>query len=185
MSLGLLLLRLLLAGLLFGHATQKLFGWFRGGGPAGTGAMFHKWGVRPGPAMAVLAGASELAGATLIAIGFLSPLGSTIIIGTMIVAAAVNVPNGLWAHMGGYEVAFVYAALAVCVGYTGPGDWSIDAAIGFGPHDGYLWGTAALAVGVLGSVPPLIMRRQTLAREVDEGWPLTTDTATSAGSSGS
>lgn len=185
MSLGLLLLRLLLAGLLFGHATQKLFGWFRGAGPAGSGAMFHKWGVRPGPAMAVLAGASELAGATLIAVGFLSPLGAAIVIGTMIVAAAVNVPNGLWAHMGGYEVAFVYAALAVCLGYTGPGAWSIDSAIGFGPHAGYLWGSLALLVGLLGSAPPLFLRHQTLAREAAESQRSPTETATPAGSPGS
>jgi putative oxidoreductase len=169
MSLGLLLLRLLQAGLLFGHASQKLFGWFRGGGPQGTGAIFHQWGVRPGPAMAVLAGVSELTGAVLIAAGLLTPLGSTIVIGTMIVAAAVNVPNGLWAHMGGYEVAFVYAALAACLGYTGPGAWSIDATTGIGTHSGYLWGSAALVVGILGSLPPLVLRRQILAREAGSG----------------
>jgi putative oxidoreductase len=158
MNLGLLLLRLLLAGLLFGHATQKLFGWFRGRGPAGTGVMFEQWGIRPGAAMAVLAGAAELAGAALVAVGLGSPLGPAIVIGTMVVAAAVNVPNGLWAHLGGYEVAFVYAALAVVLSYTGPGDWSLDAATGIGVHSGYAWGTAALVVGLLGSVPPLARR---------------------------
>lgn len=185
MSLGLLLLRLLLAGLLYGHATQKLFGWFRGGGPQGTGVLFHKWGVRPGPAMAVLAGASELAGGILIATGFLTPLGSAIIVGTMIVAASVNTTNGLWAHMGGYEVAFVYAALAACLAYTGPGSWSIDSAISLGPHSGYLWGSLALIVGILASLPPLVQRRQTLAREAAANQPDQTPTITAAGSSGS
>ena len=112
--------------------------------------------------MAVLAGTTELGGAALIAAGLLTPLGSAIIIGTMIVAASVNVPNGLWAHMGGYEVAFVYAGLAAVLGYTGPGDWSIDAATGTGTHSGYGWGSVALGVGVLASLPPLIQRRQAL-----------------------
>jgi len=163
MNFGLLLFRLLLVGLLYGHATQKLFGWFRGGGPAGSGVLFEKWGFRPGAAMAVLAGTSELVGAFLIGTGLAAPLGSAIVIGTMIVAASVNVPNGLWAHMGGYEVAFVYAAMAACLGYTGPGAWSLDAAFDFGPHIGYLWGTLALVVGVAASVPPLLRRRQALA----------------------
>ncbi|MEV4630315.1 DoxX family protein [Micromonospora sp. NPDC049523] len=165
MSLGLLLLRLLLAALLFGHATQKLFGWFRGQGPTGTGAIFHGWGVRPGPQMAVLAGTAELVGAALIALGLLTPLGAAIVIGTMTVAAAVNVSNGFWAHLGGYEVAFVYAALAAVLAYTGPGAWSLDNPLGLGDLAGCGWGTAAVAVGLLGSVPPLLRRRQVLASE--------------------
>lgn len=165
MSLGLLLLRLLLAALLFGHASQKLFGWFRGQGPAGTGATFHGWGVRPGKQMALLAGAAELVGAVLIALGLLTPLGAAIVIGTMTVAAAVNVSNGLWAHLGGYEVAFVYAALAAVLAYTGAGAWSLDHLLGLGDFAGYGWGTAAIAVGLIGSVPPLLRRRQVLAAE--------------------
>lgn len=165
LDLGLLLLRLLLAALLFGHAAQKLFGWFRGQGPTGTGAIFHGYGVRPGRQMVLLAGTSELVGAALIALGLLTPLGATIVIGTMTVAAAVNVPNGLWAHLGGYEVAFVYAALAVVLAYTGPGAWALDNPLGLDRFTGYGWGTLAIAVGLLGSVPPLLRRRQVLAAE--------------------
>ena len=72
MAFGLLLLRLLLAALLFGHASQKLFGWFRGQGPTGTGTMFHALGVRPGRQMALLAGTAELTGAALIWLGLKS-----------------------------------------------------------------------------------------------------------------
>ncbi|MEN3608791.1 DoxX family protein [Plantactinospora sp. ZYX-F-223] len=163
MNLGLLLLRLLLAALLFGHASQKLFGWFRGQGPTGTGATFHTWGFRPGRQMALLAGLAELAGAALIALGLATPLGAAIVLGTMVVAASVNLPNGLWAHLGGYEVAFVYGALAVVLAYTGPGAWSLDHLVGLDGFAGYGWGTLALAVGLLGSVPPLLRRRRALA----------------------
>ena len=165
MSLGILLLRLLLAGLLFGHATQKLFGWFHGQGPAGTGAIFEKWGIRPGKAMATLAGATELVGAVLIALGLLSPLGSAIIVGTMTVAASVNVSNGFWAVMGGYEVAFVYGALAAVLAYIGPGVWSLDNLFGLNAWSGPGWATAAVVIGLLGSVPLLLRRRQILAAQ--------------------
>ena len=63
MNTGLLLLRLLPAALLTGHATQKLFGWFRGAGPAGSGALFETWGFRPGRTLAIIAGCCELTGA--------------------------------------------------------------------------------------------------------------------------
>ena len=39
-DLGLLLLRLVVGGLLFGHGAQKLFGWFGGYGLAGTSGFF-------------------------------------------------------------------------------------------------------------------------------------------------
>ena len=36
-------------GLLFvGHGTQKLFGWFGGGGLEGTAGFFEQLGFRPG-----------------------------------------------------------------------------------------------------------------------------------------
>ncbi|WP_306819911.1 DoxX family protein [Streptomyces sp. CA-210063] len=60
MNLGLLLLRLLLAALLFGHGTQKLFGWFGGAGLAGTAAVFDRWGFVPARRMVLVAAAAEL-----------------------------------------------------------------------------------------------------------------------------
>ena len=45
-------------GLLFvGHGTQKLFGWFGGGGLDGTGGFFEQLGLRPGRRYALAAGA--------------------------------------------------------------------------------------------------------------------------------
>jgi len=37
-SVALLIVRLVVGALFVGHGTQKLFGWFGGGGPEGTGA---------------------------------------------------------------------------------------------------------------------------------------------------
>lgn len=162
MSLGLLLLRLLLAALLAGHACQKLFGWFRGAGPAATGETFEKWGFRPGPTMVVVAGGLELLAAGSLATGLLTPAGCAIVIGTMIVAAAPNAGNGLWAHLGGCEVPVVYAGIAVALAFTGPGAWSADHAFGLTALHGTGWAVAAVALGVVAAVPPLLRRRAVL-----------------------
>jgi len=162
MNAGLLLLRLLLAGLLTGHACQKLFGWFRGGGPAGSGVLFEQWGFRPGPAMAVVAGLCELLGAGSVALGLLTPGGCAVIVGTMIVAAAPNAPNGLWAHLGGCEVPVVYAGLGAVLAFTGPGRFSLDHATGLTGLNGSAWGLAAIVVGGAASVPLLLRRRAAL-----------------------
>lgn len=165
MTVGLLLLRLLLAALLSGHACQKTFGWFRGQGLAGTAATFESWGFRPGRPHVLIATACELTGALLLALGLLTPLGSAVVIGTMIVAASANFRNGLWAHLGGYEVPFVYGALAFVIAATGPGAWSLDAAAGLARLSGIAYALAAAALGVLAALPPLLRRRQTLRRQ--------------------
>ena len=162
MNLGLLLLRLLLAGLLFGHATQKLLGWFRGAGPAGAGALFEQWGFRPGARLAVVAGLCELVGAGSLALGLLTPGGSAVIVGTMLVAASTSAENGLWAHQGGCEVPVLYAGVAGVIAFTGPGGWSVDHAVGLTSLSGPAWGVAAVAVGVLAAIPMLVRRRRTL-----------------------
>ena len=53
MKLGRLILRLIVGGYFFGHGTQKLFGWFGGYGPEGTGQFFESIGLRPGKRHAV------------------------------------------------------------------------------------------------------------------------------------
>lgn len=167
MNTGLLLLRLFLAALLTGHATQKLFGWFRGMGPQGHGAIFEQWGFRPGPAMAVIAGICELVGAGSISLGLLTPGGCAVIIGTMIVAASPNATNGLWAHLGGCEVPVVYAGLAVVLAFTGPGRFSLDNAAGLTGLHAVGWSIAAVVVGVVAAIPPLVRRHNAL-RNVDQ-----------------
>lgn len=160
---GLLILRIGLAALLCGHAAQKLLGWFQGLGPAGHGAVFEKWGFRPGTQLAVLAGCCELIGAGSLALGLIVPGGCAVVIGTMLVAAAPNTTNGLWAHLGGCEVPVVYAGIAVALAFTGPGRYSLDHAFGLDlTHLG--WSVAAIVVGVLAAVPPLLRRSAELRR---------------------
>ncbi|WP_432132800.1 DoxX family protein [Streptomyces tendae] len=160
-DLGLLLLRLGLAALLAGHGLQKGLGWFRGMGPAKTAEVFDSWGFRPGRPLVLLAAGCELLGALLLGTGLLTRVGSAVVIGTMLVAAAPNAVNGLWAHLGGYEVTVVYAGLAACLAITGPGRLSVDHVAGL--PDGGGWGApVAILVGALAAVPPLLRRRSAL-----------------------
>ena len=132
MDLGLLLLRLALAAILYMHATQKMFGWFSGPGLDRAGKLFHSLGQRPGPQLARLAVACEAGGAFLVAIGLVTPLGAAILAGTMAVAGgALTMTKGtVWNSMGGGEYPLVLATFAVILGFTGPGRWSVDWAIG-------------------------------------------------------
>ncbi|MER5199806.1 DoxX family protein [Streptomyces sp. NPDC002755] len=153
MDVGLLLLRLLIGALLVGHALQKLTGSFGGAGPTRTGALFASWGHRPGVAMAVVAGMSEAVGATLLVLGLGTSLACAVVVGTMTVAALALASNGLWAVRGGSEVPLLYGIAAAALGFTGPGDWSLDAALGLTGFSGPAWGALALALGLLGGLP--------------------------------
>jgi putative oxidoreductase len=162
MGMGLLLLRLLLAALLFGHAAQKLRGWFGGAGLAGTGAVFERWGFVPGPRMALVAVLAELTGAASAAAGLLTPGGCAVVVGTMAVAAAATAPNGFWAQKGGCEVPFWYGAVAAVLGFTGPGPWSADHALGLTWRPQAARGLVVLAAGLLAAAVPLGARARVL-----------------------
>jgi hypothetical protein len=84
MDTGLFVLRLVVGLLLVGHGTQKLFGWFGGGGTVGTAWYFRSVGYRRPRLVARLAGGAELFGGLCLAIGFITPLAAAAVIGTML-----------------------------------------------------------------------------------------------------
>lgn len=152
LALGLLVLRVIVGALFAGHGTQKLFGWFGGHGPDGTGAFFESVGLRPGRAMAICAGLAELAGGALFACGLLTPLAAAMLIAVMVTAvASVHWAKGLWASDGGLEYNLVLVAVAFAVTAAGAGDWSLDEALSL-DVGGAGWALAALAAGVLGGM---------------------------------
>lgn len=151
MELGLLLLRLLLGALIFGHGMQKLTGWFGGPGPRGAAPLFDSWGLRPGRRLVVVAALCEITAAVSITLGVLTSLGAAIAIGTMLVAASVNFAKGLWAQAGGYELPLVYAGTAAGLALTGPGAWSLDHLLGLGTYAGGRWGLISIAAALAGA----------------------------------
>src|SRR5437773_1501793 len=122
-------------GLLFvGHGTQKLFGWFDGGGLDGTGGFFEQLGLRPGRRHALAAGAAEAGGGLLFALGAATPLGAAAVSGSMITAIkTVHWEKGVWVSAGGYEYNLVLLAAVFGLTENGPGQWSIDGALGRSP----------------------------------------------------
>src|SRR5438067_7350625 len=143
MSIGLLVLRVLVGTLFAAHGAQKLFGWFGGYGIKGTGGFFESLGFRPGPLMALVAGASELGGGLFLAAGLLTPLAAAAIIGVMVNAIfSAKLKAGLF---GGYELDVLYAAAAASLAFTGGGLYSLDHALGWTLR-GWEYGVGAIAL---------------------------------------
>ncbi len=128
---GLLLLRLVIGGLLAGHGSQKLFGWFEGPGMKGTKGMVESMGFKPGAPWAAAASASEFGGGVLTTTGFLHPLGPLGTIGAMLIAA-IKVHGGkpIWAAKGGAELPAINIATALSLILMGAGRFSLDNLLG-------------------------------------------------------
>ena len=162
-ALPLLIVRLVVGLGFAAHGAQKLFGWFGGYGLAGTGGFFEGLGFKPGKLFAGAAGAGELLGGLLLALGFGGPIGSMLIISVMVVAIlAVHLSNGFFAP-NGIELPLLYAALAVTFAFVGFGAYSLDAALGWTG----VW-TPALAwlfvgLGIVGGLLNLAARRKPAA----------------------
>jgi putative oxidoreductase len=171
MGLFRLLARLTIGLLFVGHGTQKLFGWFGGGGIDGTAEAFHGLGLRPGRRYALAAGAAEAGGGLLFALGAATPLGAAAVSGSMITAIkTVHWEKGIWTTSGGFEYNLVLLAAVFGLTENGPGHPSVDAALGR-RRWGTAWALAALVAGAVGSAASLAAveaEREAEAREAEE-----------------
>lgn len=151
MEYGLLLLRLFVGLLFAAHGAQKLFGWFGGGGPQGTAAFLSSLGYRASGAMAILVGLAELGGGLLLAAGLLTPFAS-FLLATVMLNAIITVvfPKGF---LGGYEFELTLLVAAIALAATGPGEISLDDAIGWADDiTGIAWASLALAAAIVASL---------------------------------
>lgn len=149
MNLALLLIRVVVGVTLAAHGSQKLFGWFGGGGLSGTGKFFESMGFHR--AHAGLAGMTEFGGGLALATGLVTPLAGAAVLGVMLSAiAATSWTNGFFTQNGGYEYPLMLGLMGLAMAFSGGGRWSLDHAFGWTLR-GTEWGIAAFVLGVVTS----------------------------------
>ncbi len=141
---ALLVLRASLGLMLMAHGANKVKG-----GLDNAGRWFSSMGMRNGGMQARLAAATELGCGALLVLGLITPFAAAGVIGVMLVAGIVaHRQNGFFVFRPGqgWEYVYIIAVAAFAVGAIGPGEWSIDHAIGLDVEN--WWG--ALVAGLLG-----------------------------------
>ena len=166
-DLGLLALRVGVGGTLVAHGAQKLFGWFGGGGPDQTGAMFEQLGFSPGRPHAVAAGVSEAGGGALLVLGLGTPGASAAVAGTMAVATSMHVGSGFFNTEGGFEYPAILGWSAAALALTGPGALSLDHVLGHRLNRSWMR-NIALAAAVPAALTIIARRRRNLASPAAE-----------------
>lgn len=128
---ALLILRVVTGGLMAGHGSQKLFGWFGGHGLQGTAGWMESMRLKPGKFWALMAGLSEFGGGLMTALGALNPFGTLGTVGAMSMATAkAHWGKPIWVTSGGAELPVVYSAAALAIGLARPGKFSVDNVLG-------------------------------------------------------
>ena len=164
---GLLALRLGVGGALAAHGAQKLFGWFGGYGPAGTGQFMSSLGFRgEGKRNAILAGLGEFGGGTGLALGLGTGVAGAAVAGTMAVAGSTHLPNGFFSTSGGYELPATFALVGTSLALGGPGALSLDHVLGHKLNR--KWMAFAALASTLGSAYYLISTREQQPAAGDE-----------------
>ncbi|MFJ4870533.1 DoxX family protein [Streptomyces sp. NPDC088757] len=159
MDIGLLVLRLVTGLLVAGHGVQKVSFRLGGKGLAGGTEEFRGDGFRGGVLTALAAGVTQIGAGLLLATGALTPLAAAGVAGVMTVALTVKLPHGLWVQNDGYEYPLVLVAVPAALAFTGPGRWSVDAALGLTPWPAW-WAVVTVAGGVgSGLVVRLVLHR--------------------------
>ena len=127
---GLTVLRIFVGIIFAAHGSQKLFGWFGGGGLAGTAQWMESIGLAPGTLMAVLAGGTEFLGGLALIVGLLARPAALGLSFTLLVAIfSVHIHNGLFMANNGYEFALALLGGTLAVLFEGAGKLSLDRAI--------------------------------------------------------
>ncbi|MGW1006081.1 DoxX family protein [Streptomyces sp. NPDC002520] len=154
MDAGLLVLRLMAGLLIAGHGVQKVSYRLGGHGLEGGTEEFRHDGFVGGRLTAVVAGASQIGAGLFLTAGLLTPLAAMAAMGVMTVAGTVKWPKGLWVQNDGYEYPLVLVVISAALSLTGPGEWSLDHALGLTPWPSWI----VLAAIVIGPASGLLTR---------------------------
>jgi putative oxidoreductase len=147
LNFALLLLRVVAGVTMAAHGWNKFFS---GGRLPGTGRWFDSIGMRPGRLHAPLAAGTELVAGVLLALGTLTSFASAAFVALMVVAGVtVHRGSGFFVNGNGWEYNLVLATVGVFLATTGPGEWSVDGALGLGAAlDGWTGFVIALVGGL-------------------------------------
>lgn len=129
-------------------------GWTKARSLDGTAGWFESMGMKPGWLHARFAAFGEIASGLCVAAGFLTTFGALGFVGLMTVAARTDhLGKGFFVNKGGWEYVMTLAVVATAVAMIGPGDWSVDDAIGIADD---LDGWVALAIAAGGGIASAI-----------------------------
>jgi putative oxidoreductase len=146
LNLALLALRVAAGLMLFAHGWNHLVRMREG---PSVSNWFASLGLRPGPAHARLVTLTELAAGPLLVVGLFTPLAAAALTGVAVVAWITNHRSaGFFVFRRpteGWEYVMILTVLGLALGALGPGEWSLDDALGFGWVDG--WSGLAITAG--------------------------------------
>lgn len=166
LSLGLLILRVVIGLTLAAHGAQKLFGWFGGPGFAKMAQGYRTQGYKPAWLWSCFVVLGEFGGGLSLACGFLTPLGAAGIFGAMFMAIfKAHWKNGFWNGKRGLEFPLALLTVALALGITGPGNYSLDALFNITFTTPLLFGILAV-VALLVDIVGLLMTRPAPAAAV-------------------
>jgi putative oxidoreductase len=152
-SIGLLVLRLVAGGFILKYGFPKLHD------VDGKYAKeFEGLGFEPVELFVKRAGAAETMAGTLIVLGFLGPTGPMLLLADMTVAAVAVTARAKQFNFGDHEDEMLYASIALQLILNGPGEFSLDRALGIKFFD-RSWVRYLSLVGALGGAAFMLAAR--------------------------
>jgi putative oxidoreductase len=125
-------------------------------GITGTTAWFTGIGMKWPGLQARLAAGTEIAAGLAFAAGLFTPLAAAAMVGVMVVATWVaHRAGGFFIYNNGWEYTVSIAVLAIAIGVSGPGRFSLDRVLGL-ELNGWLGAGIVLVLGLGGGVAQLV-----------------------------
>lgn len=118
----------IMVGIIFmAHGSQKLFGFFGGGGIEGTAGFMESLGLEPAYLMAFFAGVGEFFGGLFLILGFLTRFSGFVTAVISIVALiTVHISNGFFMSNGGSEFILLLLVSSISLIISGSGKLGVD-----------------------------------------------------------
>lgn len=151
------LLRITLGVVMVAHGWNHLLG---PGGIEGTARWFGSMGLRPPKVHALASALTELGAGAALVLGLLTGLQCGAVVGIMAVAyVTAHRANGFFVFKPGqgYEYVAVLGLVATALAILGPGEWSVDHALGIDDDlDGLVGLALSAGVGLVGAAGLLV-----------------------------